>query len=555
MPTPLRAVLCVGPLVLLASCARVSPTTAVVAPTPLRPAVTATASVGVTARIAEGSSTAKHLIQPEDVAKAVASVFGDTAALHPSQALLESSEPVWDIDVRSYETRERVMYYVQYFSTQARVHFQDKLSRGSRYQPMIRTKLRASGMPEDLTYLALIESGYDRDAYSKAAAVGMWQFMTRTAREVGLRVDWWIDERRDPAKSTDGAIRFLSDLQQQFGSLYLAAAAYNGGPGRVSRGLTQFATELEGAAGEDRFFALAEHNYLRPETKDYVPRLIAAALIGKQATRYEMSVDSQPEFVYDSVFVPAGTTLAAVAKASGSSDGALRDLNPFVLRGMAPPDGGVWMRVPTGRGESTAAALRSLVDADRVGFRAVGVTGSKTTMASVAAKHRLTARQMAWYNPSPRVGARGRLVAGQTIRIPTSAALAFARDVPDPAIERYGSAKPRRRVVAKRGSRVPMDARRRTTVAATSNRVAAKKTTSRPTAKATALTKGSATATAARTTKLAKGKSVAASAKRSTTAKPGTTAKSTRAAAAAKRSAAAKAPARKSVAKKTAAKR
>ncbi len=414
-------------------------------------------------------------VQPEEVAKVVAAVFGDTSALHPSAALLESSEPVWDIDVRSYETRERVMFYVQYFSTQAREHFQSRLARGSRYQPMIRAKLHASGLPEDLTYLAMIESGYDTDAYSKSAAVGMWQFMSRTAREIGMRVDWWVDERRDPAKSTDGAIRFLGELQQQFGSLYLAAAAYNGGPGRVSRGLTQFASELEGSAGEDRFFALAERNYLRPETKDYVPKLIAAALIGKQAKRYDMSVDTQPAFAYDSVFVPAGTTVSAVAKANGATEATLRDLNPFVLRGMAPPDGGLFIRIPAGTADQTESALRGMPEAARVGFRTVSVTNAKSTLAGLAKLHGLTTRQVSWYNPKLRMLSKGRLAPGQSVRIPTQAAITFARDVPDPSIEHYGPA-PRRRSTARRTTATTprTDARRRVVVPAKAASASAK---------------------------------------------------------------------------------
>ncbi len=471
MPRPTRdvALLCLCPVLLLASCQRAGgrtsgalapqPRSADVAGRPLQPD-----AVG---RVAPSAATAPPPEQPEDVAKIVAAVFGDTTALHPSAALLESSEPVWDLDVRSYETRERVMFYVQYFSTQAREHFQSRLARGSRYQPMIHAKLRASGLPEDLTYLAMIESGYDTDAYSKSAAVGMWQFMSKTAREIGLRVDWWVDERRDPAKSTDGAIRFLGELQQQFGSLYLAAAAYNGGPGRVSRGLTQFATELEGSAGEDRFFALAERNYLRPETKDYVPKLIAAALIGKQAKRYDMAVDTQPAFAYDSVFVSAGTTVAAVAKANGATQATLRDLNPFVLRGMAPPDGGIFIRIPAGTADQTASALHGMPEAALVGFRTVTVTTTKSTLASLAKLHGLSARQVSWYNPKLRMLSKGRLASGQSVRIPTQAAIAFARDVPDPSIERYGPA-PRRRSTARRttSTTTRTDARRRVVVPA-----------------------------------------------------------------------------------------
>ena len=130
------------------------------------------------------------------------------------------------------------------------------MQRGLRYEPMIRKTFRKAGIPEDMYYLGLVESGYDQHAYSRAAAVGMWQFMTATARGVGLRVDWWVDERRDPMRSTKAAARFLSSLRDQFGSMYLAAAAYNGGPARVSRGLTRYADNVGDSDGDDQFFAL-----------------------------------------------------------------------------------------------------------------------------------------------------------------------------------------------------------------------------------------------------------------------------------------------------------
>jgi membrane-bound lytic murein transglycosylase D len=209
--------------------------------------------------------------------------------------------PVWDIDVASYEGQDRVAYFVSRYTGPSRATFQRALTRQTRYAELITTKLRAGGLPEDMLYLALIESAYDVHAYSRAAAVGMWQFMTTTARGVGLRVDWWVDERRDPVRSTDGAIRFLNELTETFGSVYLAAAAYNGGPGRVSRGLTQHATALEGTAGDDLFFGLAERDALRQETKDYVPKLIAAALVGKDPARFGVRGDAMLPFRWDSV--------------------------------------------------------------------------------------------------------------------------------------------------------------------------------------------------------------------------------------------------------------
>ena len=165
--------------------------------------------------------------------------------------------------MKEYLSHDRVDFYVRRFTGSQRPTINMWMQRGLRYEPMIRKTFRQAGIPEDMYYLGLVESGFDQHAYSRAAAVGMWQFMTATARGVGLRVDWWVDERRDPVRSTKAAARFLSYLQDQFGSMYLAAAAYNGGPARVSRGLTRYASNVGDSEGDDQFFALAGTRALR----------------------------------------------------------------------------------------------------------------------------------------------------------------------------------------------------------------------------------------------------------------------------------------------------
>ncbi|MEP6765511.1 MAG: transglycosylase SLT domain-containing protein [Gemmatimonadaceae bacterium] len=348
--------------------------------------------------------------------------------------------PTWDMDVRSYEGQARVAFYVNFFRNTARSRFQERLHLATRYEPMIRAKLRAGGIPEDMSYLAMVESGFDPNAYSSAAAVGMWQFMSSTARDVGLRVDWWVDERRDPARSTDAAVRFITDLRNQFGSLYLAAAAYNGGPGRVSRGLSRFAEEMNGTEGEDRFFALAEHDYLRSETRNYVPQIIAAALVGKEPTRYGFTYDTLTQYAYDSVEVTAGVPLLAIAKAAGTDMRGLRELNPSVLRGMTPPEGSVWMRVPVNpalTAASIASMLADMPEADRTAYHTIKSSGTES-MSSIASKAGISSRQLTWYNPSLKSTKKGKLIAGQNVRVPTSATVAGALDVPDPSIEHYG---------------------------------------------------------------------------------------------------------------------
>ena len=366
----------------------------------------------------------------------VVAVFGDSTVTPPDSSVPEG--PTWDIDVRSYETHQRVEFYVNAFRGTARERFISRLEKGSRYEPMIREKLRAANIPEDMYYLALVESGFDQHAYSRAAAVGMWQFMTGTAKGTGLRVDWWVDERRDPVRSTDAAVKFLGWLREQFGSLYLAAAAYNGGPGRVSRGLSRLGDDIDEKSSDDAFFALAEHDYLRGETKNYVPQLIAAALIAKEPAKYGMTLRTLPPYAYDSVWVPASTPLAAIAKASGAPLDSIRELNPQILRGVTPPGARFLARVPVGFGAGFDSAFAALDSSSRKAFTRVEAKKG-ATFATVAAKAGMSARQLKWYNPKVTALKSGRLRPGQVVQVPSRAVVTAALDIPDPAIEIYGS--------------------------------------------------------------------------------------------------------------------
>ncbi|MDQ8164633.1 MAG: transglycosylase SLT domain-containing protein [Gemmatimonadota bacterium] len=363
-------------------------------------------------------------------------VLSDSGAV-PAAVSTDSARPsLWDIEVEAHASRARVTYFVNVFSGRVKEAFEKGLSRQTRYAGLISDRLRASGLPQDLTYLAFIESWYNPDAYSKAAAVGMWQFMARTAKGVGLRVDWWVDERRDPIRSTEGAVRLLSSLHDEFGSLFLAAAAYNGGSGRVSRGMTQFARRVDAVEGEDKFFALSETRYLRPETRDYVPKIIAAALVAKQPERYGLVVDSLPTFAFDSVHVAGGVPLAAIALGAAVPVDSIAELNTHILRGLTPPGDSMWVRVPAGMADGFAERFSALDSAELVGLTSVR-SKSGESITSIARKHKLTAKQLNWYNPKATRLKSGNLVAGQTIMVPTRAAVSAARDVPNPSIERY----------------------------------------------------------------------------------------------------------------------
>ena len=389
-------------------------------------------------------------ISQRDVSRSATGLFGDSSAMIPAPVADSAAGPVWDIEVLPYASTSRVDRYVRMFTGSAKERIEAHLNEGARYEPMIRAKMREGGLPEDMYYLALVESGFDPNAYSRAAAVGMWQFMASTARDMGLRVDWWVDERRDPVKSTIAAVRFIKDLKEQFGSLYLAAAAYDGGPGRIARGLSRYADDLEGTTGEDLFFALADKDYLRHETREYVPQLIAAALIAKEPERYGLKLTPQPPFAYDSVRIGPATPLSAIAIASGSTVGDVQALNPQLLRGMTPPKDSFQVRIPAGSADSFPNAFANLPKSERVGYSTV--TSKKgESVASIARKHDLTAKQLALFNPKLKRLKSGNLAPGQTLLVPIPAVAAAATPAPDPSIERYPNSRAKFTHIVKSG--------------------------------------------------------------------------------------------------------
>ena len=390
-----------------------------------------------------------------DVARRAVEVFGDSLATVRADA-----EPSWDMDVRSYETQDRVAHYVEQFTGRSKERITRRLESGTRYEPMIRAKMKAGGLPEDMYYLALVESGFDPHAYSRAAAVGMWQFMTSTGRDMGLRIDWWVDERRDPIRSTTAAVQFIRGLRDQFGSLYLAAAAYNGGPGRVARGLARFAGDLENVQGDDAFFVLAGKDYLKNETREYVPQLIAAALIAKEPARYGMELHSRAPLAYDSLRVPPNTPLAAIATAASVTLAEISDLNPQLLRGMTPPRDSFLVRLPVGAGEGFDAAFSALPREARVATRVVETKKGDSPEQIAGAAGVSTSALMA-FNPRVRRLKSGRLAPGQPLVVPTSAVAAAALSIPDPSIEKYpGSTRKMKVHAVRKGESIGVIARK-----------------------------------------------------------------------------------------------
>lgn len=178
----------------------------------------------------------------------------------------------------------KVEYWIDYFTGRGRGHFSRYLERSELFIPYIVPLLKQNNMPEDLVYLAMIESGFNNHARSHAKAVGPWQFISATGKRYGLMVNWWVDERRDTHKSTLAAVEYLKDLYSIFQSWELAAAAYNAGEAKIARAIRRYGTK--------DFWSLTRHKFLRPETRDYVPKIIAAAIVAKNRTQFGFSAST-----------------------------------------------------------------------------------------------------------------------------------------------------------------------------------------------------------------------------------------------------------------------
>lgn len=237
----------------------------------------------------------------------------------------------------------KVRHYVNYFSNTTRPYFAQLLARSGKYMPMIVKTLREAGLPDELGYLALVESGFTPLAKSPAGAAGLWQFIPSTARLYGLRIDAWVDERLDPAKSTRAAAAYLKELHDRYGRWFFATAAYNSGPSLLDNALQQ-------SRNKD-FQSLGVNRRLAAETRNFVPKFVAAALIGTEPHKYGFeNLRYEPPLEYDEVEVRESMKLENVAAMTGSDLRLLQELNPALLRGQTPPgESGYRVRIPEGR--------------------------------------------------------------------------------------------------------------------------------------------------------------------------------------------------------------
>ncbi|MBI4211719.1 MAG: LysM peptidoglycan-binding domain-containing protein [Deltaproteobacteria bacterium] len=256
---------------------------------------------------------------------------------------------------------DRVSAWLDYFQGPGRNHFERYLARAGRYQTLMRGILREEGMPQDLIYLSLIESGFNPHAYSRAHAVGAWQFIRPTARRYGMRIDGWLDERKDPIKSTHAAATYLRDLYDEFGDWYLAMAAYNAGEGKVRRVIA--------SSGTDDFWRISSmgRKYFRAETRDYVPKFIAAAMIARHPEKYGFNVTPEAPFAFDTVTVDTQTDLEVVAQCAGTSVEEVANLNPHLIRYATPYHEKRYdLRVPQGTAQTFEVAYADLPEEKRI---------------------------------------------------------------------------------------------------------------------------------------------------------------------------------------------
>jgi membrane-bound lytic murein transglycosylase D len=266
---------------------------------------------------------------------------------------------------------DSVLQYLSFFQTErGRLIVETGLRRAGRYREMIRRVLKEEGMPQDLIYLAQAESAFQPQAVSRAGARGIWQFMPFRGQEYGLDRSWWIDERSDPELATRAAAHHLRDLYGMFGDWYLVMAAYNSGPGNVAK-----AVERTGYAD---FWELQKRNVLPNQTKNYVPIILALALVAKDPPLYGVQVEPDKAPVMDFVKPGHPIDLRLVADATGADLDDLRLLNPELLRLVTPDEADFTLRLPVGTAAKFSAAIASIPTEKWKSWRIHEVTEGET---------------------------------------------------------------------------------------------------------------------------------------------------------------------------------
>jgi len=312
---------------------------------------------------------------------------------------------------RDPEFQGEVERWVRYWRTTAARWFPEYLQRMAAFSPLVDSSLVRKGLPPSLRYLPIVESGYSPRAVSRAQAVGLWQFVEPTARGFGMWVGPLLDERRNPFKSTEAAGDFLLQLRGQFGSWFLALAAYNSGPNRVQRVLDRYAPLAP--RSDSLFWALRGH--FPRETREYLPKFFAAAMVARSPELHGFETPADTLwFAFDEVEVPDATTLDVVAEAADVAQEEIERLNPEVVRGITPPGRTTRLRVPPGTGAAFAERYALIPPGERVTFVEHRVARGET-LSHIARRYGVPLRELQAANP--RVNPR-RLQIGQRLTVP-----------------------------------------------------------------------------------------------------------------------------------------
>ena len=318
------------------------------------------------------------------------------------------------------DIQEQVDFWLDFWQGRGREYFQRYLHRMVMYQPIVDRELKERGLPWSLRYLPVIESGFSPTAVSRVGATGLWQFMSPTARWLGLRVDGFIDERRDPYRSTETALDYLTTLRGDFGSWFLALAAYNSGPGRVGGILRRHAPDAP--RGDSLFWALSDR--FPDETSLFVPKLLAASEMATHPGRYGFEAPNPGDSLqFELVEVPDATSLDVVAEAAGIDTEDVVAMNPHLVQRVTPMNTPWTVRVPVGRADGFAARLAEIPREDRVTFVQHRVASGET-LSHIAERYGIRVSNLTAANPgvSPR-----RLQIGQNLIVPAGPATSAVR--------------------------------------------------------------------------------------------------------------------------------
>jgi len=304
---------------------------------------------------------------------------------------------------------DSVENHMEYFKTRGRDVFQKWLDRSARYIPVMKDIFREKNLPEDLVYVAMIESGFNPYAISWARAVGPWQFMPETGKLYGLKIDWWVDERKDPIKSTQAAAEHLKDLHNLFGSWPLAMASYNAGAGKVQRAVLRTRSE--------DFWDLKASRYIRRETKNYVPKYMAATIIAKNPEAYGFAIQPYDLFVFDEVIISESIDLRLAARCAGTTYDVIKELNPELKRWVTPPDATNYiLRVPKGTGDQFSASFASIPADQKIRWERHLVAKGET-LAGIATQYNTSPEAIRDINNLK----KNRIIPGKHLLIPVDA--------------------------------------------------------------------------------------------------------------------------------------